>query len=114
MDTKSRFTLVNETGVLAGFAFGKHPVDPNKSVNVVVYKVSDGWVICMSEPMGPGKPELLRPALGSQVAGKDFAPFAVRHLEGELAYADLKKVMDEMKKTVKGISFEWASETQVK
>lgn len=111
MDTKSRFTLVNETGVLAGFAFGKHPVDPNKSVNVVVYKVPSGWVVCLSEPTGPGVPELLRPALGSNVAGRDFAQFAVRHLEGKLPFADLKKVMTAMEQTVKNIKWEWASET---
>ncbi len=95
MENTGQSTLFDETGRLVGFGFGPHPTSAHKSINMVVYKTVKMWVICLSEPFGKGNPDALRPHLGTDVPGKDFARYAVRGVEVKFPFPELKKLLTE-------------------
>lgn len=88
----ARSSLYGKVGVIVGFGFGEHPTAFDSFVNIVVYRVGDGYVLAMGEGRGRGKPNLMRPMLGEECPGSAFAPYAQRGIEG-MDFGTLRDVM---------------------
>ena len=107
MNEQGKSTLLNKTGKLVGFGYDKHPTRPNWNVCYVFYWIKpDEWVLCLGEFKGKPRPEELRPTLGEDIPGREFAPYATRGLQG-MNYATFKTVLNE---SYPHVTFEWWEE----
>ena len=108
MNTTGKSTLLHQTGKMVGSGFARHPQKPGWSMNVVVYKTDDQWVICLAELEGGGDPEAQRANLGSLVPGSLFAPYAARGIGAEMPYEELRRILDKsLPLSLPGIDLLW-------
>ena len=76
MQEIGKLTLLNKTGRLIGFGYGSNILRSGWWIAFNFYRISGGWVICISEGQGQYDVELARGALGQTVPGGNFVNFA--------------------------------------
>jgi hypothetical protein len=108
MRNRSRTTLHEQTVTLAGFGHAAAPARRGYFVSVFVYRIADGWVICLGGGPEPFDAESAQAALGSLVPGRDFAPFAQHLIQEHKPLAELAQRLERsLAETLPGIRFEW-------
>lgn len=107
LQTVGRSTLYGKTGVLVGFAFGRHPIRSGHFISMVVYRISEEFVLCLSEGPGKGSPSQMCEGLGKSVPASLFAPFAQRSIAG-LEFDELRRVLSE---EMTGMRWVWHGES---
>src|SRR5262249_4888427 len=78
----------------AGFGQAADPARRGYFLSVFVYRITDGWVICLGGGPEPFDAESARAALGSLVPGRDFAAFAQRLIQGRMSLAELAQRLE--------------------
>jgi hypothetical protein len=84
-------TLLNKTGTLVGFGFQR---SGGTFTHCIIYRTEEEYVICMSTGHGMGQPEKMRPHLGSQVPGREFARFATRGVDIKFPLNELREILE--------------------
>src|SRR3989304_2320121 len=112
MNATGRSTLSGKIGTIVGIGAGKHPLSDTGFVDVTIYEIGDFYVLCLSDdPKKKFNWELAEGAIGSQVPGEAFAPWAQRRIEkkgkkGELSLDELKQVC-ETSVNIKNMKWIW-------
>lgn len=104
--TTRRSTLVGKTCRVAGFGFIPHPEKNWWWINIVVYRVGAGYLFTLGEHADSPNRDRLRKSLGKCVPGVVVAPYAVRALEGDISFEELKQHCEE---SWPGAGFEWSA-----